>query len=266
MIDLDAYLQRIDWQGTVRTDLDTLTGLLGAHMRAIPFENLDVLLGRRIDLGLASLQQKLVQARRGGYCFEHVTLFAAAMGQIGFRVSCHLARVVLAAPKTESSRTHMFALVHLPEGRFVADPGFGGPASVIPLPLIETEQRSAHNNGDHWFAREQQDWILRTRSDGMERDLWVSELATDYPIDFELSNYFVATHDSSIFKTNIMLNLFTEKGRISVINRDVTLWDGEERSTWRLADYPELRRLLLDRFTIALPADALLDAPAFVIA
>ena len=83
-IDLDAYLARIQWGSPVRQDLATLSALLRAHMTRIPFENLDVLLGHPIRLDLEGLQAKLVRARRGGYCFEHATLFAAALEALGF--------------------------------------------------------------------------------------------------------------------------------------------------------------------------------------
>src|SRR5947207_7172356 len=75
--DLDAYFARIRWDGAPCPTLDTLAGLLQAHMAHIPFENLDVLLCRPVRLDLESLQRKLVHSRRGGYCFEHATLFAA---------------------------------------------------------------------------------------------------------------------------------------------------------------------------------------------
>src|SRR5450631_1379783 len=131
-LDLDAYLQRIEWAGAVRPTFDTLTGLLQAHMLHIPFENLDVLLGRPVRIDLAGVQDKLVRAGRGGYCFEHATLFAAALEILGFQPARHSARVILFAPRTASPRTHMFLTVPLAEGTFVVDPGFGTLAPHIP--------------------------------------------------------------------------------------------------------------------------------------
>jgi hypothetical protein len=78
-IDLDAYLQRIHWSGDRDPTLDTLAGLIQAHTAHIPFEKLDILLGRTVCLDLDGLQAKIVGARRGGYCFEHATLFAAVL-------------------------------------------------------------------------------------------------------------------------------------------------------------------------------------------
>ncbi|HEX5121746.1 MAG TPA: arylamine N-acetyltransferase, partial [Rhodanobacteraceae bacterium] len=92
-LDLDAYLARIGWTGGREPTFATLAGILRAHVRTIPFENLDVLLGRAIDLDLRALQRKLVHARRGGYCFEHATLFAAVLEALGFAPLRHSARV-----------------------------------------------------------------------------------------------------------------------------------------------------------------------------
>ena len=136
-LDLGAYLQRIGWSGEVPVTLETLSRLIRAHMSSIAFENLDVLLGRPVRLDLDAIQDKLVRRRRGGYCFEHAILFAAAIERLGFNPVRHSARVVLFFPRTETPRTHMFLTVSLPQGRFVVDPGFGGPAAQFAIPLVD---------------------------------------------------------------------------------------------------------------------------------
>ncbi len=84
-LDLDAYLRRIEYAGERAPSRATLDALHLAHATHIPFENLDILLGRPIRLDLASLQAKLVAGRRGGYCFEQNLLFAAALGRLASR-------------------------------------------------------------------------------------------------------------------------------------------------------------------------------------
>ena len=83
-LDLEAYFRRIQWGGETSPTFETLAGLLRAHMLRIQFENLDVLLGRPVRLDLDSLPDKLVRARRDGYCFEHATLFAAVLEKLDF--------------------------------------------------------------------------------------------------------------------------------------------------------------------------------------
>jgi N-hydroxyarylamine O-acetyltransferase len=96
-LDLDAYLERIGYEGRDEPTLEVLDALHLAHTTTIPFENLDILLGRPIRLDLPSLQDKLVRDRRGGYCFEHNTLFAAALEAVGFGVTRLGARVRIGA-------------------------------------------------------------------------------------------------------------------------------------------------------------------------
>src|SRR5262245_49690105 len=92
-IDLAAYFERISYAGDTSPSRATLEALHLAHATHIPFENLDVLLGRPIRLDLASLQAKLVRDRRGGYCFEQNRLFASVLESLGFAVTTLAARV-----------------------------------------------------------------------------------------------------------------------------------------------------------------------------
>jgi len=78
-LDLDAYLNRIGFDGRVSPDLPTLQAIALRHPAAIPFENLNPLAGRPVPLDSASLQQKMLRDGRGGWCFEHNLLFGSAL-------------------------------------------------------------------------------------------------------------------------------------------------------------------------------------------
>jgi N-hydroxyarylamine O-acetyltransferase len=261
MIDLDAYFARIGWGGSTRANLETLAALLRAHMRAIPFENLDVLLGRPIRLDPDGLQRKLVQARRGGYCFEHATLFAAVLEALGFQPVRHSARVVLRVPRTASPRTHMFLTLALPEGRYAFDPGFGSLEPVEPVPL-DAAARAPGGSASHSFARDGPYWTLRAHTGEGVVDCWVSTLEADHPVDFEVANHYVSTHAASAFVNNVMLRALTRDGRVSVFNRDVTIRDGGTVRTLQLEDRAALRALLAGRFGIDLAEVETLRVPA----
>ncbi len=251
-VDLQAYLGRIGYIGSLDPTQETLAALQRAHMTAIPFEALDVLLGRPIPLDLASLQAKLLTGMRGGFCYEHTTLFAAVLEALGFSVRRHSARVVLFTPLRESSATHMFVTVDLPQGRFVADPGFGGPACLAPLPL------SGEPVGRHRIIREGALYALEDSG----APAWYSTLNEDYPIDFELGNHYVATHPESPFVRFIMMSRFTPNGRVSVMNRSVRIIDGAETRTFELPDRGALRRLLIEHFGFDLPEVEAMRVPA----
>jgi hypothetical protein len=96
-LDLDAYLARIGFDGERAPTVRTLHELVRAHTTAIPFENLEIILGRTIPLDLATLQDKMVHGRRGGYCYENVGLFAAALERLGFGVTGLSGRVSMGA-------------------------------------------------------------------------------------------------------------------------------------------------------------------------
>src|SRR5882757_228925 len=118
--DLDAYLARIGLTGRPDPTLESLRAVVAAHCMAIPFENIDVLLGRPPKLDLASLQAKLVQERRGGYCFEQNLLLRAGLRGLGFTASGMIARVVRGAP-ADAPRVacHMVVRVELDQGSFL---------------------------------------------------------------------------------------------------------------------------------------------------
>lgn len=257
-LDLDAYLRRIHWQGDMplRPDHATLARLVEAHMRHIPFENIDVLRGLPIRIDLASLQAKMVDAHRGGYCFEHSTLMAAVLEAVGFEVARKLARVTLLAPREAVPRTHMFLLVTLEGERFVVDVGFGALAPQWPVPLRDPAADDPLDEGKtHWMRRQGAYWTLcaahrqrEAEAEGGQRgeviQAWTSTLEDEGPADFEMGNHFVSTHPESPFVNRIMLRALTPTGRVSVMNRDVTVRSGESTETFQLTDRAHLRALL----------------------
>ena len=135
---LARYLERIGHGWNVRPDLETLRSLHRAHVTAIPFENLDVQLGLVPSLEPEAIFEKLVERRRGGWCYEMNGLFGAVLRAIGFdvtRVSCGVMRQ---DGGDERMGTHLALLVDC-GGRWLCDVGFGG-SLLEPLPLA-TEER-----------------------------------------------------------------------------------------------------------------------------
>jgi N-hydroxyarylamine O-acetyltransferase len=251
-LDLAAYRNRIGWHAAARADLATLTGLLSAHMRAIPFENLDVLLGRGVSLDLGALQAKLVAARRGGYCFEHATLFAEVLAALGFVAQRHIARVIVVTPRDLAPRTHAFLTVAIDGSRYVVDPGFGSLAPMAPLPLVDGARVRAGDD-EHWMARDGDSWKLATTGDGGEIECWISSLEDDPDVDFEMGNHFTATWPASPFVNRLLMRALTPDGRVSLMNRDVTIRRGANAERRQLADRAELRALIAGHFGFDLP-------------
>jgi N-hydroxyarylamine O-acetyltransferase len=236
-VNLDGYFERIGWRGG-----QDVAGILAHHMRAIPFENFDVLLGKRPRLDLEGLEAKLVHARRGGYCYEHSTLLAAVLRELGVAVQTHSARVVMMTPREQAPRTHMFLTV----GNDVLDPGFGGYAPQLPVPI-------GGQAGAHRIVRDGNDIALEVENGDAWWRLWVSTLEHDQPIDFEMANHFTATHPASPFTSRIMARAFSADGKVTLANRDATITRGGVSRTWQLADRAELRACVREHWGFDLP-------------
>jgi N-hydroxyarylamine O-acetyltransferase len=261
---LIGYLERIGWSGAsspaLEPTLPALTALLRAHMARIPFENLDVLLGRGIRLDIDSVYAKLVDAKRGGYCYEHSTLFQAALEHAGFAPALHSARVIMMTPRTSSPRTHMFLSVKAGAWTFVLDPGFGGHGPLVPVPLVE-DQPVREGPDVHRMVRRDGEWVLEAEIGGTMTPLWMSTLEPESPIDFVMANHFTATWPESPFVQRLMLRALTKDGRVSVMNRDVTIVRSGVMEKTHIADRAALRALLAGDFGINLPEVERLRVP-----
>jgi N-hydroxyarylamine O-acetyltransferase len=258
MIDLEAYFTRIGYTGEARADLATLRALHQLHPAAIPFENLDPLLERPVPLDLDDLQRKLVANRRGGYCFEQNNLFMAVLEAIGFSVTGLLARVRWNLPPgaPPNPRTHMALKVDLPEGSFIADVGFGGMLQHEPL-LLARDGTPPIKTGLMHFVRDEEGFTLQAGLPSGVQDLYRFTLEPQFLVDFELSNWYTATHPQSRFRNNLLMERLTPKIRVSLFNRKVTrrFPDGRAEVT-SLASPAELAELLAVDFQIDAPADA----------
>lgn len=131
-MEIEAYLQRIAYSGPMRKDLATLTALHHAHLHAIPYENLDVQLGRPVTIERSAIFDKLVTRKRGGWCYEMNGLFGWALAELGFKVTRSAGAVMRQERGDDAIGNHLVLKVDLEEGIFVADVGFGdGPLDPI---------------------------------------------------------------------------------------------------------------------------------------
>jgi N-hydroxyarylamine O-acetyltransferase len=250
-LDVDAYLERINYAGPCTPTYDVVAGILQAHIASIPFESFDVLLGRPIRLDPEGLHAKIVTARRGGYCFEHASLMYAALDAIGFAPVRHSSRVVLFEPRHESVRQHMFVSVAVGGAAYVIDPGFGPFACSFPIPLDGTPVPASAPT--HRLVHEGNDWVLYVTRDGQQGQAWISTMEEEYPVDFEMMNYYIATHPASFFTHNILASAITQEGRINIMNQDVHIIRNGAAEPAHLADRKALRMLVAQYFGFDLP-------------
>ncbi|WP_426703187.1 arylamine N-acetyltransferase family protein [Rhodanobacter sp. Col0626] len=259
-VDLEAYLRRIDWQGTPVANLVTLRSLAIAHVNAIPFENLDPLLGLPVDLGLAALERKLVHDGRGGYCFEQNLLFAAVLRTIGFEVSGLIARVLWHRPEDAiTAQTHMLLRVEMDGETWLTDVGFGGQVLTGALRLQPDIEQATGHEPFRLVVREG-DWRMQSLIHGQWLSLYRFDLRPCPLIDYVVANHYVSTYPESHFVGNLIAARTTPDRRLSMLNREFTVrrMDREpERHTLR--DSAAIRRVLEEEFLLRLPVHADLD-------
>ena len=246
---LHAYLARIGFTGATLPSLTTLQQLHHAHVCAIPFENLDVLLDRPIHLETEAIQEKLVVARRGGYCYEQNALFLLALQQMGFDARGLAARVVIAQPPSVPPRTHMLLLVQLDEAFWLADVGFGGPTLSGPIRLrADDVQQTPH--GEYQLRSLGEEWLLCQRRDGAWLPLYRFDLVTQYPSDYLMANHFVSSWPHSHFRHHLLAARYLpDGGQVALENRRFSRYGTQpERRT--LDDLRALYQLLQDAFRL----------------
>jgi N-hydroxyarylamine O-acetyltransferase len=246
IFDLDAYFARIGYQGERKPTAAVLEYLHVAHASQIPFENLDIHLGKPIRLDLDSLQAKLVRAKRGGYCFEQNTLFAAALEKIGFLVTRLSARVRSGATHI-LPRTHMLLRVEADGISWLADVGFGREGLLKPLPMKagELNQQFAWT---YQLAREEDLWVPQSLHGEKWEDLYAFTLEPQYEIDFELANYWTSTHPSSVFVKTLTVQLTRPEGRHYLRGRELTLMRGENAEIRTIENDETLLQVLSEVF------------------
>ncbi|MGV9271225.1 arylamine N-acetyltransferase family protein [Kitasatospora sp. NPDC003701] len=260
-VDLEKYFARIGWEGEPGPTSATLRSLHHAHVLGIPFENLDVVTGSVPSVDVDDLQTKLVESSRGGYCFEHSTLFAAVLDQLGFEVTRLTGRVRAGArPGDIRPRTHMVLAVRVPgdSGRYLADVGYGSRGGLLePLPMIPDLVREGAGR-THRLVVEGADgpapvWVLQAR----KGDSWEDQSAfTLDPVptpDIEIANWAVATFPRSPFR-RFYVQRTLANGHLRLDGRTLTRTDAAGTDSVReVESADELCEVLESEFGITPP-------------
>ena len=259
--DLDAYLARIGYAGPRTATLETLEAVHALHPAAIPFENLNPLLGWPVSLDVDSLQAKLVAGGRGGWCFEHNTLFRHALETLGFSVTSLAARVLWnAAPNSPiGPRSHMLLLVDLGGRPYIADVGFGGNVLTAPLRLEpHIVQLTPHE--PHRLLPLGNGFVLEASLGGEWKPFYRFTLEPQFPADYEVSNWFLCHHPSSFFRQMLMGARATADGRYALRNNTLAVHRNNKTEKRTLADAGALRSSLENDFGLQLPESSELVA------
>ncbi|MET8468471.1 arylamine N-acetyltransferase [Streptomyces sp. NPDC006422] len=263
-LDLDVYLARLGFEGERAPTLETLRGLQRAHVLGMRWDTIDSFLYREVRIDVPSVVDKLVRRGRGGYCYEHTVLFAAALEKLGFRFTAVSGRVQLGADSSAPRpATHAMLIVEVEGRRWLTDIGFGA-SPLEPIELVD----GGTSEGGPWpyLLRRQvvthgsEGWAVHQRGEGPEGpEGWtVRQVFTEnpqYPIDYAVGNHFVATHPRSPFVTRPYIQRLRTDRHDTL---DALVWTtdrpGRDPVTETVRPH-EVPKLLDDVFDIRVAAD-----------
>ncbi|WDE07976.1 arylamine N-acetyltransferase [Thalassomonas viridans] len=274
--EVQQYLQRLNYSGDCSADIQTLTNLHRAHMENVPFENLDIVLGHEIKLLPAALFAKVVNGKRGGFCYEVNFLFASLLSALGFEVYLHAARVY-GKQGYGPAFDHMLLSVRLGECLYIADVGFGD-SFITPLCLMQGQEvgtadspagialdclnRSEVRQGDVSYKVAM---ITDMTTDGLvlmqqkpsqqwQRQYLFSLQAFEL-IAFNDMCHYHQTSPKSSFTQKSVCSVATACGRKTISGNSFIETIDNKRYESEIADQDNCRELLLQHFGISLPQD-----------
>jgi N-hydroxyarylamine O-acetyltransferase len=253
---LHDYLQRLGVEMPLQADADTLRRLHVAHREAFLFENIAIQTGGSISVALDAIEQKFIDRGGGGYCFEHNTLFAAALRDVGFAPMTLLGRVRRGPPE-RWARTHMVLQVPIDGQSWLADVGFGGVGLLEPIPL--RAGAAAEQAGlVYTLRREGALWILSMRDRvGSTMDMYEFSEDPQTSGDVEVANHYTSTHPDSMFRRTLTIQRSARDRR--VILRGNTLTRHEDgRVIEETIGRDRVRDVARELFGVELPAGPLL--------
>ena len=254
-VDLAGYFDRVGYSAPAEATVETLHALVAAHNRSIPFENLDPLMGIPVDdLSPAAVTDKLVNRRRGGYCYEQNGLMGYVLAELGFGVERLAGRVVWMNPDPAlPAQTHQVLSVTVPgvDGRFLVDVGFGGQTLTSPIRLeagpIQPTRHEPYRLREH-----REGYLLEVQIRGDWQPLYMFSTRPQPRIDLEVGSWYVSTYPNSVFVVGLTAALVTDDARWNLRGRNLAIHRDGDTERIRFDTAAQVLDALTDRFGIDL--------------
>jgi len=246
-VELPAYLARIGYRGSIKPTRETLRELHRAHLFTVPFENLDIGWGRKIVCDEASFLRKVVEERRGGFCYELNGAFAALLRGLGFKVTLLSARVARADGTLSQEFDHLALRMDLDEP-WLADVGFGE-SFLEPLRLQPDRESQGYR-----IVQELERWhVERREPDGGWKRQYAVTLTPRTLEDFAPMCHYHQSSPDSHFTQNRVCTKATPTGRITLTKDKLILTRNGVREEKPLSSDQEWKDALREHFGIAAP-------------
>ncbi|MEZ9917024.1 N-hydroxyarylamine O-acetyltransferase [Vibrio breoganii] len=247
---LSQYLSRIGLSKQPEVSVQGLKALHNAQHRAVPFENFDVIAGKKIATTADEIFNKVVTHQRGGYCFELNGLMLRVLSAIGFEAKALLGRVHLSGVPT--GRGHQVSLVALDDQQWLVDAGFGSQTPRHPLPLkmntelctdLQTFRLVAHDlYGTMLQVKDQYDWL----------NLYSFDMEEVCAGDIEYGNHFTSTSPNSVFTSAGIASIATEEGTVTLLNDLLKIKKGEQITEIKLSNESDYFKQVKTHFGLEL--------------
>jgi N-hydroxyarylamine O-acetyltransferase len=255
-LNIEAYLKRINYNGSLEPAPETLRALQVAHLFAVPFENLSIHAGEPIVLEENALFGKIVENRRGGFCYEANGLFAGLLRALGFKVDMLSAGVAKREGGFGPDFDHMTLMVTLAE-RWLVDVGFGD-SFVEPL-LLDARDEQVQGTRSFRIVPDNSHLILQRRDQGGDWEPQYRFTLQPYTFaDYEQMCHFHQTSPDSHFTKAPLCSLATTDGRVTLSGLRLITTSSQQRDDQPLT-HDDFARILRDRFGVVMKNSVRLD-------
>jgi N-hydroxyarylamine O-acetyltransferase len=244
-MNLQTYLKRIGYTGNLEPNLETLNALQAAHLSSIPYENLDIHLGRTLPIDETRAYQKLVLEKRGGWCYEMNTLFAWALRQIGFEVR-YLSSGVLRLDGNTPDGDHLILLVN---GTYLADVGFGDGA-IHALPLETGRYRAGFL--EYGISFEAGFWTMHNFPQSNTAGFVFRAEARDLGYFAQRCHSLQTSPESGFVRTTVCQRM-TKDALYTLRGAVLTTLTASGKLEQTLTNYADYKNTLLEKFRLELP-------------
>ncbi len=250
MVDVPSYLARIAYAGPTNPTAGTLRALHYAHLVAVPFENLDISLGRKIVTDEDVIVNKVVALHRGGFCYELNGAFAALLRALGFKVTLLSARVARANGGEGPEFDHLTLRVDLEEP-WLADVGFGE-SFVEPLQLKNDIEQKDPAGTFRLIQIADRIHMQKSESDGSWKPQYSFSLEPRRLEEFAGMCHVHQTSPTSTFTMKRICSRATATGRITLSDRNLIVTKSGKREETTLASEEEWKSVIQEQFGMSL--------------
>ena len=250
-MNVEHYLSRIGLKETgLLPTAQTLETLQVAHLRTVPYENLDILAGKPIVLEKEALYDKIVVRRRGGYCFELNELFGHLLRALGYGVVDSFGRFLRGETEIPMRRHHVLLVTCENGERFVCDVGVGSGSPTRPVPLIEGAELVDGQDIYHLCRDDFLGWVLEEAYKGGWRDVYSFTEERQLPVDFVTTSFYCEKSPDSPFNKAPMVSLRTSEGRRTRDGDEFRIFDASGVHVMTPETSDEIARLMHEWFDL----------------